>query len=890
MLIVCRRLVKNVNDEHIGTLEVGDRNVVDNVLALAKHGQTEYRNAALGILCISCSNNEVNAKLRKSHYDEARQEQVVRNKQKAATRPKKRKRETVSTCEQNGQLQPTPSTSPTTSPLPDSNVDALRQFKSINNNTFTKARALMKEVLLQGKSPPPRPSTTKISPVVLLQAIQWITSTFQYRPGKLRNYRLNGTLLKNMPVYIRDGKSHEAIYKNYYKNYEAAILVKQQSKPLGQNTFSTLLKVLTEPPSANAGLSYYYVDFIDLVSELKTMLDSIEDRLNEQDLENCKLALDTARTDIAFGAEYLKYKMKNNLKESSTNIYECCTFAVGGKCDHEHISSASCPLARTLSVHTSISSLADAVVNSNLSPEEKTSIANIAKLTEYEFLHYCKHLCRDWWQHNQISAIKNNLEANEAVLIIDHKQKVLPKRQNESMTEYYGKSGMSLCGAMLITKDADDFEHRFFDVVMDNVSTQRADDVIPVLEVVLREIKKEYNISRVSLVSDNAGAFSSYSHIPFLYACNNVDGFPTIVRWDYTEPQCGKSMLDTHFSYINLQLRHALLDGVGYTNPGELFKALTHDGGIRGTTVLLVKKLDAIVSHHESWTSHTSDKVFKKLGVRSCASIVFKQSEVTLHHASGLEPKATVSTKKWPQEYDPSSQPLGEVVRRMISADSRPLRARPKKKQAEDSQQNSVKTLPVVIKEAVDQHMLAYELPGHATTQTVSPLATTADNPQLKKHWAVKTHRTWLKIDDTVKEKLEGFYMQGVNDPKNKVSAEVAARMLKEDDLLLLWDQRFICSATRIKQFYSTVVSKMKTRKAKLEKAKKQKGGPSPHDSSSDNTISQESQLENDETGQSTDAQLESNGENENESTDYIQDVLEARDNLIGDNVVDVNI
>ena len=199
-------------------------------------------------------------------------------------------------------------------------------------------------------------------------------------------------------------------------------------------------------------------------------------------------------------------------------------------------------------VHTSISSLADAVVNSNLSPEEKTSIANIAKLTEYEFLHYCKHLCRDWWQHNQISAIKKKLEENETVLIIDYIQKVLPKRQNEAMTEYYGKSGMSLCGAMLITKDADDFEHRFFDVVMDNVSTQRADDVIPVLEVVLREIKKEYNISRVSLVSDNAGAFSSYSHIPFLYACNNVDGFPTIVRWDYTEPQCGKSMLDTHFS------------------------------------------------------------------------------------------------------------------------------------------------------------------------------------------------------------------------------------------------------------------------------------------------------------------------------------------------------
>lgn len=153
-------------------------------------------------------------------------------------------------------------------------------------------------------------------------------------------------------------------------------------------------------------------------------------------------------------------------------------------------------------------------------------------------------------------------------------------------------------------------------------------------------------ISRVSLVSDNAGAFSSYSHVPFLNACNHVAEFPTIVPWDFTE-----------------------LDGIGYTNPGEIFKALTHDGGIRGTTVLLVKKLDAAITHHKTWSDYTHDKVFKKLvstlGVRSCASIVCEQANVKLSHVSGLEPQAIVSTENWQKVYDPKQTPMGKVINRM---------------------------------------------------------------------------------------------------------------------------------------------------------------------------------------------------------------------------------
>ena len=79
--------------------------------------------------------------------------------------------------------------------------------------------------------------------------------------------------------------------------------------------------------------------------------------------------------------------------------------------------------------------------------------------------------------------------------------------------------------------------------------------------------------------------------------------------------------------------------------------------------------------------------------------------------------------------------------------------------------------------------------------------------------------RNWLKQDDVVKEKLKELYMQGVQEKMDKVSAEVATRMLKDDYLAVLWDQRYMCSVTKVKSFYLSIGTKLKKQTAKNTQA-----------------------------------------------------------------------
>ena len=136
-----------------------------------------------------------------------------KNKEKEAARPKKKRR-----TPNNG----TSTTSPTNTntnvnqpPLPPTDIVPRQKWASINKTSFAKYRALMNGRLLKGLPPIAKPILTRVHPLTLMQCIAFITAACQYRPGKLRNYRLQGFVLKNLPVYTRDGKSTHCNIKPY---------------------------------------------------------------------------------------------------------------------------------------------------------------------------------------------------------------------------------------------------------------------------------------------------------------------------------------------------------------------------------------------------------------------------------------------------------------------------------------------------------------------------------------------------------------------------------------------------------------------------------------------------------------------------------------------------
>jgi hypothetical protein len=118
-------------------------------------------------------------------------------------------------------------------------------------------------MLVQGKYLAPRPPTTKISLDTMNYDVAYVLANSHYRPGKTRNCMVHGSLLKNLPLHLRYS-SVGVLYINYTKS-----LTQSATTKIGYNSFRTIVAALTRTGAFNQGLSYYYVDRIDNMLQLR---------------------------------------------------------------------------------------------------------------------------------------------------------------------------------------------------------------------------------------------------------------------------------------------------------------------------------------------------------------------------------------------------------------------------------------------------------------------------------------------------------------------------------------------------------------------------------------------------------------------------------------------
>ena len=155
---------------------------------------------------------------------------------------------------------------------------------------------------------------------------------------------------------------------------------------------------------------------------------------------------------------------------------------------------------------------------------------------------------------------------------------------------------MSFLGTMDIrwvkTIDGKGFQYNFCDYVFKSYSGQDNVQVASAIEEIVKNTKEHYpHVKQIILQSDNATCFSSQELIPYIYHLNHKSsniGNPVISEWIYTEAQTGRGRLDTHFSYINLILKSFVEDGNEILLEENILQAITFNGGISGTTVVVI--------------------------------------------------------------------------------------------------------------------------------------------------------------------------------------------------------------------------------------------------------------------------------------------------------------
>jgi hypothetical protein len=286
----------------------------------------------------------------------------------------------------------------------------------------------------------------------------------------------------------------------------------------------------------------------------------------------------------------------------------------------------------------------------------------------------------------------------------------------------------------------------------------------------------------------------------------------TVVHWIFTEAQCGKSFLDAHFAYVNIQLHRAIVGGTNYPDAIGLFNALCYDGGIRACTVLLVNELS---THNmvKSACTHIHNAGLVSQEPRQTHDIIFEKRNVHVRRQTNLDDgMRTIPSDVWTT----TLPRIGETEDRKSSIDSRPIQTRVRKQpttapSAEDLANEPVRTLEVAIQQATTTVMI-----GMAETAAVVPGLVLPpghnekDDLPLNIHWARKSNRTGMTVRAPVKKILHRMYDIGVEDKSRKYTKEKAYAELHEGVLRRSWDQRAIMTAGSIASVWSTYADDLK--------------------------------------------------------------------------------
>ena len=552
-------------------------------------------------------------------------------------------------------------------------------------------------VIVEGKPIPRRVYSFRVDPEKLARATEYLMTVLHVLPGRSRSVKLDDQVISNLPVYDRGGHSIIGLFKQYKEDVG-------EEDAIGEDTFTTLIKLLTKKGEAKAGLSAYYTRFRHACATFDEIFDFLESMEEVKELDGIEILREDAGTpqkvpdDIKTLKEWFVTRVKRFVSWEYGNDHvdllsnercHCARDALNrdipptrrqrknhgddGRCSnvngHEHgdnvceqcmklfsFATEAGPVAKVLD--NIDSKLEDAGVS--LEGEVKTRYNSARKVLpklQHEIKRYAAHHVRWKVQRTGYSKLQYELDPEEVIVVLDHKQKIISMRNREGQIEYFGKKGMSFCGANIIRKVVKGgvvgYEHSYFDFIIDGYQDQDHIQVAAIIQIMLDEVKKKFpDVKRILLKTDNASCMSSHNNIPFIYHLNKEikekHGDYQVARWTNMEAYTGKDFIDTHFSFINRRLEAYVNNGNNVTTQQEIFKALSWKNGLAGTTTYVldftglqslpyVEKTKNVRGKKPAATTQQNSTQFKiKTGVKSTHDIIFEEDEVLVYRYTGV--------------------------------------------------------------------------------------------------------------------------------------------------------------------------------------------------------------------------------------------------------------
>jgi hypothetical protein len=387
----------------------------------------------------------------------------------------------------------------------------------------------------------------------------------------------------------------------------------------------------------------------------------------------------------------------------------------------------------------------------------------------------------------------------------DHKQKVLPKHFRECQSAYFAKAGMSMLGCM-ITYHANDkqgnghYYYKFVDFIIDGYKQQDNIQIEAILLQLKHHITQHFpHVTEIILQSDNASGFASQQHIPQVHHMN-ADSLPVFSTWIFTEAQTGKSRLDTHFSYVNLQLTKYINAGHDILTESDIQAAMSFQDGIAGTTSILLdaSRLLLVRADNENNTKYNATT-----GCRSTHEIRWSQTETNIYQLSGITLPETICSSTY------SNFPLLDRtthICKAFSSNTMPLHI--PTNQLKDIKPTNItrKASPTTTHKTMLYHNALNEY-GTATHEkqyndTHRTFSTTTEAMPVPLKWAIQHSIPRYTMPHECVIKLISLYKAGQLPGACKCSPEKAHHILITEIIPHDWNARFKVTIAKIKTFF----------------------------------------------------------------------------------------
>lgn len=710
----------------------------------------------------------------------------------------------------------------------------------IGRKRFRSLKKKLKTIVQGNELLMKREYTFRVSPDKMISALSFLQNSLQVRPGAIRSVTFAGHSFNGLPVYSRGGVNIDSLHETYKFSLGGV-------NALGLNIFGELTKLLTSRGQIKTGLSTYYVRLKYVSSLYLGMLERLQeiDGVASKPGFLFKTTPDdlTKNTTIKDDCEALITKWRNMMQFLSYQFSEqhlqinsvlkvlCCTYSVNKnyKCLHFH-EQKQCRLSlealTSMDPFESILNYLDIQNNEELDAEIIYEVASMKKtipIIKNQVKNYMSHRMRAKIQFTAINKVYAELNSNNALLVFDHKQKVLPRQHREGQVDYFGKRGMSLIGCMLVKRIEKEMrgeklfglEYQYIDCMMQQYSAQDSVQVLACIQVVIKFVKEKYpNIISLTLQSDNASCFASHDNIPYLYHLNKemkeeMNMNISVDRWIYTEAQTGKGKLDTHFSFVNVLFDSYVEDGNDILTERDIFRALTFQGGIMGSSAILM----------DGSTISSNKKVLKKafkskrIGVRETHDIIWNviDDTVEIYTLSDITDPEHVFGPILDHSFQKNNifvnilSSFTSDKTAMFVPDTPVVKDGVANQQPTDIKMGS-KVSAIV--SGLEQAGIQYNLQRNASNEIDK--VDDAEAYPIEMGWACypKSHKSEMLSVSTL-QVLKDLFDGGIADKSKKVSADRAHVVITEQIALRDWYERSICTVARVKAFYALSPKKM---------------------------------------------------------------------------------